>query len=280
MASATASKTRRSAFNVLRFVVAGLLLATAGLKLHGLWTGQQSQATVATTPALIWLSVEVELLLGLWLASGLARASAWAFATAFFAAVTGYSFYLGVTGQESCGCFGAITVHPWWVFSLDVAVLCALVLCRPGDLRRLAWSSSPRLALTAGAALCLLFVGGIYGRGEGLAWLRGEEITVSPAAVEIGEGFAGQERTFDVRVVNHSQAPVKIIGGTTLCACDVSGGLPKELPPGGSAVLPIRVRFTGSYGRFEREFVLMTDSPRQSTVVGRYTGKLVAEPKA
>ncbi len=43
------------------------------------------------------------------------------------------TLYKGITGAESCGCFGSVHVNPWiTLFAIDLPAVIALVLFRPG----------------------------------------------------------------------------------------------------------------------------------------------------
>ena len=48
-----------------------------------------------------------------------------------FTAFAAVSFYLGIIGQASCGCFGTIQASPWTAFGVDVGALVLLMLVRP-----------------------------------------------------------------------------------------------------------------------------------------------------
>jgi hypothetical protein len=120
---------------VLRYFVILVLLTAAGLKAYQL----------ATTPVLgegllhaRWfnvLIVEFELLFALWLCFGqLPKLTRLASITLFsiFAAV---SFYKAVSGESSCGCFGNVSINPWYTMTLDLGIVLVLVLCRPEEQR-------------------------------------------------------------------------------------------------------------------------------------------------
>jgi hypothetical protein len=121
-----------------------LLLIAAALKADG--------AAVAPVSATGWFSaawfqialIFAEVALGLWLMSGRAPLGAWALALVLFGAFTLFSGYQGLTAQPSCGCFGRVTVSPWYAFGLDIFVLTGLFFGRP-SLQPL-WDN-PRLAL-------------------------------------------------------------------------------------------------------------------------------------
>jgi hypothetical protein len=64
--------------------------------------------------------VEYELFLGAWLLTGVAARRGRQVALVTFIGFACYSFYLGISGAASCGCFGTVRVSPWWSFTLDM----------------------------------------------------------------------------------------------------------------------------------------------------------------
>lgn len=278
------------------FVALGLLLlVTALLKFQGPANGALGQNTILFSPRVQFAVIEVEALLGLWLLTGRARRSAWFVAMAFFLIAAGVSLYLGLMGQSSCGCFGRIKVSPWGAFALDVACLAALGLCRPSFHPGLGDNAvDPHLLREAftivggvGAilAVCLggvLLTGG--SSGDFLARVRGDRITVEPAVTEMGSGAAGQKRQFTVRLHNHTDHTVRIVGGTTSCACIVTDDLPVSIPAGGSVLVAVRTGFKGTPGFFQQEYRFYTDGEEQGRVLARFEGRVVSprsdNPKA
>lgn len=68
------------------------------------------------------------------------------------------SFWKGLSGETSCGCFGQVAVHPWYSFTLDTLAVAALLRARPAGAWRSASfaSRSVRRRLTAVTVLWLL----------------------------------------------------------------------------------------------------------------------------
>src|SRR5438445_306905 len=100
---------------ILRLLPRGvglLLLAAAALKLHGLGVAPVSAMGMFSAA---WFQVGLivaEVLLGLWLLSGIAPLGSWAVALVIFAGFAGFSFYQGMVGQSSCGCLGRLSMSP------------------------------------------------------------------------------------------------------------------------------------------------------------------------
>src|SRR5438876_300801 len=118
-------------FHLLRILLGSVLLAAASLKLHGFVTDPFSQQSFLGSARLEIATIEVEILLGLWLLSGLVLGAAWMAAAVFFSILASASLYMALTGQRSCACLGSVSVTPWLTFAIDVIAVAALALCRP-----------------------------------------------------------------------------------------------------------------------------------------------------
>jgi hypothetical protein len=266
-------------------VVLGLfLLAAAGLKAYGLTLDPVDPDSFFASPRLLLATVEIEVLLGLWLLSGWALRASWVAALGFFGILTCVSLYSALIGQESCGCFGRVPVNPWFTFVLDGASCATLGYFRPSgksDLAGFVWRSGA-LKIHAGTGGLLVLVGSVFLAAfdspmETLARLRGESITIAPVVTQLGEGKRGDTQTFSVRLTNHSNKQVHIVGGTTRCACTATEDLPITLEPGESQSIDVHVKFVGSTGAFQHRFVLMTDDAAQGVVVARFAGRVLVQ---
>jgi hypothetical protein len=78
---------------------------------------------------------------------------------------------------------------------------------------------------------------------DALALLRGEVLTVDPPVRELGEAPPGTRRQFPIRLVNHTDQPIQVVGGTTSCSCTVTGPLPVTVPPYGAQVIEVQMVF-------------------------------------
>jgi hypothetical protein len=266
---------------MVRVLLGLILLGAAALKFQGLSAGVLPRNLLFTSPQLVLLTIEVEALLGLWLLSGLALRAAWWAGTFFFVLLAAVSLYQGVTGQESCGCFGELQVSPWWSFAIDVAAVAGLVWFRPPRSSGGAWSDRyrPFVQVGVGAVVIVALVVGIFllvtdQPLHALARLRGEAIGVGPFVTDVGTGKPGEVRSFAVELINYTSSPVRIVGGTTSCGCVTTRDLPVELPPGGSRPIRVEMRFTGSPGRFQHRFLLYADNELQWAVVAHFAGRV------
>lgn len=145
---------------VVRLALAFCLFAAAGLKGHGIATDPLAQDSLLLPPRLLIAIIEIEIVLGLWLLSGWAARGAWLASIGFFGSLAGVSLYLALRGQTSCGCFGLLSVNPWFTTILDAAALAALSFSFPPK-NAIEWPRCTRLrwvSFAAPAALALLTV--------------------------------------------------------------------------------------------------------------------------
>jgi spore coat protein U-like protein len=225
----------------------------------------------------------VELILGLWLLSGLAQRWARYAALAFFGILAAASLMMALEGRSHCGCFGRVEVNPWWTFGLDVAAVALLASFQP------AWSADltiPQSRLLRMAAISVLWVGlllagffvAVASPSDWLAQWRGQTVTVEPTIADLGTGWPGEVRTFTALLTNRSTSPVRIVGGTARCGCTVTRALPVELAPGETKALRVEVRFLGTSGRFTEAYQLYTDAAGEWAVVARFRGRVMQLP--
>lgn len=255
-----------------------LLVGAAALKLFGLAGGELTSTAFFSTEIQVAV-LELELLLGLWLLSGSNPICAWLTSLVMFASFAVMSSYQGWVGQVSCGCFGSLSVSPWYALGIDVVALGALAMCRP-DLKplreqpRYLWSKVvlPVGSVVAGAALLLAALAGVaqvaFGSTDAAwAFLRGERLSVRPRVVDIGTGVLGEFRNGTVELVNRTDSAIRVVGGTSTCSCIVTEDLPLTIPGGAASTVRVFVRFVGSEGRFRQVATLHTDNCDGPTTV-------------
>ncbi len=201
-----------------------LLLAAAGLKLAGLAVDPVGRLGLFTLPAFQIGVIEFELFLAIWLLWGKKPLGSWATALLVFTVFAVVSAYQGWIGRASCGCFGKLSVSPWYASGIDLAVLLALILGRPDGAmvrqrpRLIAMNFLPAICGAGGAAVLLGLLTGLasllYGSADAaLAHIRGERISLYPRMVDVGTGAAGEEREAVVEAVNRTDHAIRLIGG-------------------------------------------------------------------
>jgi len=278
-------RTARRGTEALRVVLGLVLLVAAGLKGHELALDPLTEDSFLASPPLQIAAIEVEILLGLWLLSGLARRAAWVAALGFFGVMAGVSLYMALAGQTSCGCFGRLTVNPWLTFAFDGAAVAALAVWRPVRAEgtgSVGWLRGV-LRTGLGTAAFLTLIGGALllafdDPAAALAQLRGEVIAVEPSVSQVGDGIALEQRRFTVQLTNHGERPVRLLGGTTTCSCIATEDLPTTVPAGESRSIAVDVKFSGGAGRFQHSFILYTDDAKQPVVTARFAGRVIEPP--
>jgi hypothetical protein len=270
----------------LRVPLGVLLLVAAGLKLNGLQVSAVPRAGLLYAPGVQMAVLLWEAFLGLWLVSGRRPLGSWLAAAGTFAVFAGVSGYLGWIGQADCGCFGAVKASPWQAFAVDILALLALALARPDwsalrELPRVALFRAGRtaLAVLGGAAVLFGLLTGVgawlFGSPDAaLARLRGERVSVRPGLVDVGRGAPGQSVEATVELVNRTDRPVRIIGGTSDCSCVTTIDLPLSLAPGEARQMTIAVRLPAGHGFFNRKAVLWTDHEQARVISLTLTGRI------
>ncbi len=275
---------RGATHTLLLRVLGVVLLVAAGLKGYELSFDPLADDSFLASPRLQIAVIDGEILLGLWLLSGLARRGAWMAALGFFIAVAGLSLYMALAGQSSCGCFGRVTVNPWLSFAFDGVAVAALMIWRP-----LPSQETPAVWLRGvlrtglATAVFLTLIGGAFllafdDPAAALARLRGEVIAVEPNVSQVGDGVPQEQRQFAVQLTNHGGRPVRILGGTTTCSCIATEDLPITVPAGESRSIAVSVRFSGGAGRFQHSFIFYTDDEKQPVVTARFAGRVIEPP--
>ena len=145
--------------SIIMRLLGGLLLAAAVLKGWQLLAEPVANKDLWTYRPFLVLTVEFELALGIWLLSGLLKKAAWLAALLCFSAFTIVTLYKGLTGAESCGCFGTVLVNPWiTLLVIDVPAVILLAIFRRKGEKLLAWPSLPHFATTAALGIIVLGV--------------------------------------------------------------------------------------------------------------------------
>ena len=281
--SAPKTNVARWVSRLIGTVVGLLLITTAGMKLYDLLYGQAAALLWLPSPRWILAAVEIETLIGLWLLSGWQATWAWRISLMLFAGLAAISAYLGMTGQSSCGCLGRVELNPWWMFAIDLVTLTVLFVFRP--LRQETISAWPWLRQgilsVAGAVLLLGFTSAVIllsgaSPTKVLAQLRGDTLLVDPLVYDAGSGSPGELRTITIQLINDGDKSVRVEGGISTCACVTTDDLPVTIAPGEKQSLSIRIKFTGSTGRFQQRYLLYTDDKNRPMIIARFTGAVTS----
>lgn len=115
---------------LINSLLGGILLIAAALKGYNLATGPSVGIGLLGSRWFLVALVEGELILGLWLASGLWPRGAWKAAVSCFVVFAVVAACEALSGQASCGCFGRMHINPWYTASFDTAAVLLLLWIR------------------------------------------------------------------------------------------------------------------------------------------------------
>lgn len=166
----------------LRMILGLVLLLAAGLKAHQLATQPVVGSGLLSSRAVLIVELECEIILGVWLLSGVFARLAWLVTTASFVAFSFITYSKAVQGEASCGCFGVVTVSPWITLVMDILAVSALVTLRRGF-----WQSLPAARMRLRLATACLGVVAL-GAPAAMAAMSFKAAVIDPAGQIIGAG--------------------------------------------------------------------------------------------
>jgi len=137
-------------YDVVRMILGLVLLTAAGLKGYQLATEPTLEKGFLTSRWFLILEVEFEIAFGLLLLSGLYRRLTWLAAIVCFSIFSLVTFYKGISGESSCGCFGKVEINPWYTLIFDLSAVITLLVFRPQTLHqpfRIYWRPTIILAV-------------------------------------------------------------------------------------------------------------------------------------
>lgn len=241
----------------VRTLLGSLMLLAACLKAYQLATEPLATNQLFASRAFLCAWIPFEVLLGLWLITGVFPRVCRYLAIAGFAAFAVYSLRIALLGWRSCGCFGTVSVSPWFTFSLDVGAILLLSLTKPAAGRR------PMLHLS-------IFFGII------VAALLTAALTFGPLSPFGGSryslfcshphfDFGGIDGRFlakhSFKLVNNAAYPVRVTSAKTSCGCTVAIAPKTPIPPGKSQMLKVLADWTAVSGPQQIEIDIRTDDP-------------------
>ena len=184
----------RSGYDVVRILLAVVLLTAAGLKCVQLSTEPVIGHSIFDSRWLLMATVEFELFFGFWLLANITPRLTWLAALGCFSMFTCISLYKALSGYASCGCFGRVEVNPWYTSTMDMTFVVSLAIWRPRELLR-GWSDAiarfPSTLLRAflcRQATLVLFAWLAIGLPAGYAMGSYVDTTLSDVGTIIGDG--------------------------------------------------------------------------------------------
>ena len=125
------SANKRELANFVPLVLGCLLLLAATLKIEQFALETYSSDSFITSKFFFTILIECELLLGIWLLSRIYERQARIVAIGFFSVFSIAATVNGLQGESSCGCFGRVSISPWWTLALDLLAVIALFKWKP-----------------------------------------------------------------------------------------------------------------------------------------------------
>jgi hypothetical protein len=246
-----------------------ILLISATLKLWYLLAGGSELSSAWLEP----LVVLFEFTLGFGLLFARRPAGLWLPTAGTFGVFVGFNLNAIWIGQATCGCFGPVMASPWNALVLDLVVLALLTvwIVLDRDARKL-WRALPDTAgflggfcLAAATELALVSIG-FGSTAAARAALRGDEVFLESPVMNVGSVPVNSASVQMLVVHNSGLRDVRVVGGTSNCACTLIPDLPATIPPGESGRLRIWMNVPAGPGAFQINAVLWTDSPTNETI--------------
>jgi Protein of unknown function (DUF1573) len=262
---------RKTSHRSACLVAAVVLLAAATMNL--IWP-KQDLGLSAYPPALVMLTVLVEIFIGCWLFVGWASSIAWMLSIFMFSTFSVLNVSALIAGQSDCGCFGSLKVHPGVTLLINLVVLGFLLLGHPTlQSMKKGWLATFLLVIGLAGS-------GLLARSEFgallFAKIQGQELVLQTSVVDVGSGVVGEKQKRAFRVMNTSSRPINLIGGRGNCSCTAAGSLPIRIEANSSVDVEIEQTFKGTPGAFTHEFEFITDCAKQPKITGTVVGVILA----
>lgn len=253
-----------------------LLIAAAGLKAWPLVTGQAVESQAASLGKLIL--IQGEILLALWMISGISAAWAFRVGMVFFAGAACVNLRSIWLGEVSCGCFGKVEVPPWVSLGINAVAIAAMVILRPrfeGGVIASTVSSVKSMGWVALASVLILAIGG--GGALTRSYFQPRVIEVSKE-IDLGVMEVEARKEVAISLRNVSDNPVTILGARTNCTCSLVKGLPVVIEAGGLVEVVLSI-VPPARSQFEGHVFLYTSNRNAATIHCRYFARINGAPK-
>jgi hypothetical protein len=126
----------KKAYIIVMWIAGIFLIGASILKIHQLVTEPIISKGFWESWEFFLIQIPLELGLGIWLVCGLFRKAGWLLGLIAFGGFIGVTLFKGLTGAESCGCFGMVKVNPWITLSVvDIPIFLLLAIFRPKGLK-------------------------------------------------------------------------------------------------------------------------------------------------
>ena len=249
-----ATVTRNRFRQIVGCVLAGVLLAAAGLKLHALTAPHPILPGWYSSPMVQLLAAQWEIGLALWLVSGWFRTGAWLASLFTFMGFACLALLLALSGSRSCGCLGQVRANPWYMVVADALAVAVLLGVRPtwDELKSsfasvTAASARWKVIGPVGAAVLVSILLYQYPRlRQQVAFhVTGTDVFFANGTSEIRLILpaSGEALTGVVTLRNEALHPVRIVGGYTDGQCLNTLDLPCVIEGGSEATIRVKCQY-------------------------------------
>jgi hypothetical protein len=283
-------------YDVVRVALGLLLLTAAALKGHQLATDPIRGRGILESFWFLTAVIEFELLFGLWLLFGLyARHTRFA-AVGVFAVFACVSLLQALRGQPTCGCFGKLSIDPWYTCAIDSAAVVCLLLAKKGRALEpeIAFDQAATVPARVWASLLvsaaiLSCVGGAslwFIRQRNRTENAQQTLVVSDGALDFGEVWCQRRFPWTLPLYNASPEPITITGLEASCACTSVDGTPMTVRPGETAALQLQLdlqpkrpaEFSGGVLDFTVPIVPIVKESLPRTIIWQLQGRVRQYP--
>ncbi|GHT23051.1 hypothetical protein FACS189419_06470 [Planctomycetales bacterium] len=286
----------------MRYIAAAIILTAALLKAHQLATVLILGEGFLHHRGFNLFVVEFELFFGIWLLFGLLPKLTWLATTALFLLFALVSFYKAISGEASCGCFGNVTVNPWFTTVFDLLIIGLLSVFHPLNMSfqmkeavsEIAAVLKPQKLYLPAAVWLLVAVPVSLAMLENdkmfrfLASTTHHRIT-KPRPARAGGllcenivwNFGSRDSDGTNRIshefilLNESKEPVTIKNVQSACGCMVAKDYDEKLQPGKSTKIRVEVQLPSMPGPFNKNLAVQVGGEFIPLYV---VGKISANP--
>jgi len=205
----------------------------------------------------------------------------------FFASVSCVSAWEAYHDRQTCSCFGTLEISPRYTFALDLIILTITTIVYknlsllPTQRRTISRSVLFRVGIyVAGMISVVVAIGvsGLVSYSELVNAMNGEVLEVRPHVSRLGESYSGDVVVANLEIVNKSDSPITLLGGSASCGCLLTRDLPAVVGPRASVTIQIFSRASTTPGKYSYRFALFTNHPAQPRIDGGLVGLSIAKP--
>lgn len=219
-------------------------------------------------PTMLRIAAVWESLLGFVLVFGFKRKLAEILGIATFTLLSAVNAHFCRAGFPNCGCLGVLSVNPCLMVLFTTLMGGLLAVSASSKLSEEFLHRRARFALVSGLVILpavVTAIVGIFPLQRAFSYVRGD--AVLPVAVDFGTVSQGQLCEIPVSLQNISNQPLRLVGGTSDCSCNLIASLPIVIAPGASENVVLQIDAPRQPGIAMRAARVWTDSATQPQII-------------